>query len=143
MVVNIKDFLVVEVRDGKRNGKGYLYNQNRFQTAELLFIDYCLEGECYFYNYDGVLEYYGYLHNSILTGLGHQCDKMENEIDLDVFKNGQKVSILIKKENMDGYWSEMRNEVLLLISQYSSEWKKQDYYILYKDAKLCCCRNGE
>ena len=37
---------------------------------------------------------------------------------------------------MSGYWNETRNEVILSISQYNSEWLKHGHCILYDNGKL-------
>ena len=112
----------VNLKNGKKEGKGVIYRENNTMFMELCFVNDIEEGELTERDRFGHVIRKGCLHEGRKSGLFTEFDDKGVELSRCFYRNGILVSDLKKSERIDGYFDEIdTNGNILSTSQYTAD----------------------
>ena len=112
----------VNMKNGKKEGKGVIYRENNIVFMELCFVNDIAEGELTERNRLGRIIRKGCLHEGRKSGLFIEFDDKGLELSRRFYRNGLLISDLKKSEQIDGYYDEIdANGNTLSTSQYTAD----------------------
>lgn len=112
----------VNMKNGKKEGKGVIYRENNIVFMELCFVNDIAEGELTERNRLGRIIRKGCLHEGRKSGLFIEFDDKGLELSRRFYRNGLLISNLKKSEQLEGYFDEIdANGNTLTTSQYTAD----------------------
>ena len=110
----------VNMKKGKKEGKGVIYRKNNTVFMELFFVNDITEGELIERDRFGHVIRKGCLHEGRKSGLFTEFDDKGIELNRCFYRNGLLISELKKSKQINGFIDEVDvNGIILSTSQYS------------------------
>ena len=125
---NGKEFnLEVRLMNGKKEGKGRLFDSDHVLIANLMFVNDELNGECVIRNERYVVVFRGMMKNGVKEGECHEYDEEGKEIWYGMIKEGKRIPLLSEVKEKSGLYCEYNEEgYLLSVSEYDSDGYKKN-----------------
>ena len=125
---NGKEFnLEVRLMNGKKEGKGRLFDSDHVLIANLMFVNDELNGECVIRNERYVVVFRGMMKNGVKEGKCHEYDEEGKEIWYGMIKEGKRIPLLSEVKEKSGLYCEYNEEgCLLSVSEYDSDGYKKN-----------------
>ena len=125
---NGKEFnLEVRLMNGKKEGKGRLFDSDHVLIANLMFVNDELNGECVIRNERYVVVFRGMMKNGVKEGECHEYDEEGKEIWYGMIKEGKRIPLLSEVKEKSGLYCEYNEEgCLLSVSEYDSDGYKKN-----------------
>ena len=145
---NGKEFnLEVSMVNGKKEGKGRLYDSKHVLIGNLMFVNDELNGECVIRNERYVVVFRGMMKNGVKEGECHEYDSEGKEIWYGMIKGGKRIPLLSEVKEKAGLYCEYNEEgCLISVSEYDKDrYKKNGMCYVIEGGKIkrvCMMVNG-
>lgn len=115
--------LIVELKNGKREGKGIVLSGYKIRLAQLNFRHDVLNGLCVFYDSDGIKIKEAMYENDQHNGWG--CEYKDDEkVYEGLYENGEKVSELRKYIPDESFTEEVKDDQTLSVCKFNENHQR-------------------
>ena len=138
--------MIVEVKEGKKEGVGLILRENGTSFIKLRFVNDVCEGEVIKMNEQENIVMRGRLERGKEVGLFIEYDDNGKKMWRGLYRNGKRYSTMLKRRK--GGLVEERNmsKELLRVSGFDEEWRRNGVCYEYKSGKIlneCVYEHGE